>query len=263
MDLQLSGKTALITGATGGIGLEIARVLAAEGASVVIPGRNKLRLEAAVKTISLGSEGRVRGIEADTSTAAGAAVVAEELPEVDILINNLGIYEVKPFAEIPDEDWLRYFEINVMGGIRLSRAYLPGMLKRDWGRIIFISSESGLMTPSVMAHYGMTKTAQLAVSRGLANETSGTGVTVNAVLPGPTRSDASIGFLRSLSSNPEASDAQIESEFFKTHRSMSLLQRLILPDEIADLVAFVSSPRSAATNGAAIRADGGVIPTIA
>ena len=263
MDLQLKNKVALITGATGGIGLEIAKLLAAEGVQVIVPGRNSERLVAATSFIGSPAGIGARIIETDVATADGAAFVAREVPEVDILINNLGIYEMKQFVDITDAEWLRYFEINVLGGIRLSRSYLPGMLQRNWGRIIFISSESGLMTPSVMAHYGMTKTAQLAISRGLANETKGTAVTVNTVLPGPTRSVASEGFLRSISTKPEASLADVEAEFFATHRSMSLLQRLILPDEIASLVVYLSSPLSSAINGAALRADGGVVPTIA
>lgn len=263
MDLHLIDKVALITGATGGIGLEIAKALSAEGVHVIIPGRNRDRLTAAADIIRSKAATEVRIIEADVATADGAALVAREAPEVDILVNNLGIYEMKPFADITDAEWTRFFEINVLSGVRLSRSYLPGMLKKNWGRIVFISSESGLMTPSVMMHYGMTKTAQLAISRGLANETKGTGVTVNSILPGPTRSVASEGFLRSISTKPEASLADVEAEFFATHRSMSLLQRLISPDEIASLVAYISSPLASAINGAAIRADGGVVPTIA
>ncbi len=262
MDLKLTGKTALITGATGGIGLEIAKALAAEGVHVVIPGRNVDRLTTAASAIQANSVVLVRTIEADLSTAEGSAVVADEVPYIDILVNNLGIYGIRPFVDISDKEWMQYFETNVLGGIRLSRSYLPGMIKRNWGRIIFISSESGLMTPGVMTHYGMTKTAQLAISRGLANDTQGTSVTVNSVLPGPTRSVASEGFLRSLSKNPKAPLPEVEAEFFRTHRSMSLLQRLIEPEEVASLVTYLASPLASATNGAAIRVDGGVVPTI-
>ena len=263
MDLKLKGKTALVTGGTGGIGLEIARILAAEGVSVTIPGRDKARLHAAISEIHSSTRKTVHGIHTDVATADGADLIAAEVPEVDILVNNLGIYEIKPFAEITDDEWFKFFEVNVLTGVRLSRSYLAGMLARDWGRIIFISSESGLMTPEVMAHYGMTKTAQLAISRALANDTRGTSVTVNSILPGPTRSVASEGFLRSLSKNPTASLAEVEAEFFRTHRSSSLIQRLIGPEEIANVVAYISSPLASATNGAAIRADGGVVPTIA
>jgi NAD(P)-dependent dehydrogenase (short-subunit alcohol dehydrogenase family) len=182
---------------------------------------------------------------------------------VDILVNNLGIYEIKDFAAITDADWRRYFDVNVLSGVRLARAYFRGMLERNWGRIIFISSESGLVTPGEMIHYGMTKTAQLAVSRGLAGLTKGTQVTVNAVLPGPTRSEGVVDFLKSIASDPEAPPAQIEAEFFAKGRPSSLLQRMIEPEEIANLVAYVASPLSSATNGAALRVDGGVTPTIA
>jgi len=263
MDLKLNGKTALVTGATAGIGLEIAKSLAAEGVEVTIPGRSTDKLTAAASEIQAATGRNVRTVVADLSTAEGAAVVTKNVTDVDILVNNLGIYAVVPFVDITDEEWNRYFEINVLGGIRLSRFYLPKMKERNWGRIIFISSESGLMTPGVMAHYGMTKTAQLAVSRGLANETQGTSVTVNAVLPGPTRSEASEGFLRSISTRPDAPLADVEAEFFQTHRSMSLLRRLIEPEEVASLVTYLASPLASATNGTAVRVDGGVVPTIA
>jgi NAD(P)-dependent dehydrogenase (short-subunit alcohol dehydrogenase family) len=262
MDLKLKGKTAIVTGATGGIGLEIARALSLEGVKVTIPGRNRSRIDAAVANIGASGGEAVDGVLADPATEEGATASIAALPEVDILVNNLGIYEIKPFQAIDDEEWRRYFEINVLGGVRLSRIYMPGMLAKNWGRIIFISSESGLMTPGGMVHYGMTKTAQLAVARGLASEAKGTGVTVNSVLPGPTRSDGIGDFLRSLSSNPHASSAELEAEFFAKHRPTSLLQRLIEPEEIANLVAYIASPLSSATNGAALRVDGGVTPTI-
>ncbi len=200
---------------------------------------------------------------ADAATAEGAAALVAAAPAVDILVNNLGIYEIKDYATITDEDWRRYFEVNVLSGARLARDYFPGMMERNWGRIIFVSSESGLMTPGGMVHYGTTKTAQLAVSRGLAELTKGTQVTINAVLPGPTRSEGIVDFLRGLSSDPTAPDAAIEAEFFRTHRATSLLQRLIEPGEIANLVAYVASPLASATNGAALRVDGGVVPTLA
>ena len=262
MDLHLQGKTALVTGATAGIGLEIARMLAVEGASVIISGRSQAKLDQAVEGIHASGGARVSGVLADAATAEGAAAIVRGTPRVDILVNNLGIYEVKDFAAITDADWRRYFEVNVLSGVRLARAYLPGMLERNWGRIIFISSESGLVTPGEMLHYGMTKTAQLAVSRGLAGLTKGTKVTVNSVLPGPTRSEGIIDFLKSLASDPTAPPERIEAEFFAKARPSSLLQRMIEPQEIANLVAYVASPLSSATNGAALRVDGGVTPTI-
>jgi NAD(P)-dependent dehydrogenase (short-subunit alcohol dehydrogenase family) len=263
MDLHLKGKTALVTGSTAGIGLEIGRKLAAEGADVIITGRDQTKLDQAIDAIRRSGGGTVRGVVADAATTEGAADLLKAAPEVDVLVNNLGIYEIKPFGEITDDDWRRYFEINVLSGVRLARQYFPGMLKRNWGRIVFISSESGLVTPGEMVHYGMTKTAQLAVSRGLAALTKGTNVTVNSVLPGPTRSEGIIGFLKSLASDPQASASEIEADFFAKHRSSSLVQRMIEPEEIADLVAYVASPLSSATNGAALRVDGGVTPTIA
>ena len=262
MDLQLSGKTALVTGSTAGIGLEIARKLAVEGAAAVITGRNRAKLAAAVDSIRAAGGAEVRGVLADLSTVEGAAALVDALPRVDILVNNLGVYEIKRFTDITDDDWRNYFEINVLSGVRLARAYFPAMLEQDWGRIIFISSESGLVTPGLMIHYGMTKTAQLAISRGLADLTKGTNVTVNSVLPGPTHSEGIVDFLKSLASDPEAPAEQLEAEFFAKGRPSSLLQRMIEPQEIANLVAYVASPLSSATNGAALRVDGGVTPTI-
>ncbi|ADV80948.1 SDR family NAD(P)-dependent oxidoreductase [Terriglobus saanensis] len=259
MDLQLKGKKAIVTGGTAGIGLAIARVLIEEGAEVVIPGRSAKKLRAAVSSLP----GNVRGIEVDLATADGAATLIAEVPETDILVNNLGIYEPKKFAEITDEEWLHIFEINVLGGIRLSRHYFPRMLEKDSGRVIFISSESGIMTPGEMVHYGMTKTAQLAISRGLAEQTKGTKVTVNTVLPGPTRSEGIVGFLQSLASTPNVPAEQAEREFFEKYRSSSLLQRLIEDREVANLVAYVASPLSSATNGAALRVEGGLLRSIA
>ena len=197
-----------------------------------------------------------------TATAEGVAKLVAELPAVDILVNNLGVYESKAFAEISDADWFRFFETNVMSGVRLSRAYFPGMIARNWGRILFVSSESGLSPAPDMIHYGVTKTAQLALTRGLATATKGTGVTVNAVLPGPTRSEGIIDFLKSVSSHPEAPAAEIEAEFFEKHRPASLLQRMIEPEEVAHLVAYLASPLSSATNGDAVRVEGGLLTTI-
>ena len=263
MDLQLQGKTALVTGATAGIGFSIAERLAAEGAGVVLAGRSREKLDAAAAKVKAQTrEGaNVSTILADAGTAQGCAQIAEEAPDVDILVNNLGIYESKPFEEIADADWLRLFEVNVLSGVRLSRAFFPKMLARNWGRIVFVSSESSLMIPGEMIHYGMTKTAQLSLSRGLAGLTKGTGVTVNAVLPGPTRSEGVFDFIRSVARDPDAPADRLEAEFFDTMRPTSLLRRMIEPEEVAALVAFVASPLAAATNGAALRVEGGLIPT--
>jgi len=263
MDLKLNDKTALVTGSTAGIGLEIARTLAVEGAKVFVTGRAQDKLDAALADIRASGGKNVEGVLADAGTAEGAAAILKAVPSVDILVNNLGIYEMKAFADIPDEDWLRLFEVNVMSGVRLSRGYFPGMLERNWGRVIFISSESGLAIPGEMVHYGMTKSAQLAVARGMAQQTKGTGVTVNSVLPGPTRAAGIFEFLKSVSANPNGTPAEHEAEFFQQHRTSSLLQRMIEPQEIASLVAYVASPLSAATNGASLKAEGGLVTTIA
>ncbi|MEP7072030.1 MAG: SDR family oxidoreductase [Verrucomicrobiota bacterium] len=257
MDLQLGKKRAIVTGSTAGIGLAIASLLAREGATVIINGRTEKRLQEAMKKIGGGS--KVRGVAADLATAKGVAEFVKQVPAADILINSLGIFEPKPFAEIPDEDWSRFFETNVMSGVRLSRAYLPGMRKKNWGRIIFISSESGIQIPAEMIHYGMTKTAQIAVARGLAETCAGTGVTVNAVLPGPTASEGVKEFVGTLAKEKKQSRAEFEKEFFKSARPTSLLQRFAKPAEVASLVAYLASPLSSATNGAALRVDGGVV----
>lgn len=263
MDLKLTDKTALVTGGTAGIGLEIARALANEGAHVLITGRDQGKLDAAIADIKASGGADVRGILADAGSGEGAADIARAAPSVDILVNNLGIYESKAFGDISDEDWTRLFDVNVMSGVRLSRVYLPGMLERNWGRIIFISSESAIAIPQDMIHYATTKTAQLSISRGLAQLTRGTNVTVNSVLPGPTRSEGIEAFLRSQAADPSAPIKTIEAEFFATARSSSILQRMIEAREIADLVAYLASPRSAATNGAALRAEGGLVNAIA
>jgi len=261
MDLQLKGKTALVTGSTAGIGLAIAERLAAEGVEVVITGRSQDKLDAAAAEV--GKSGLVRAVLADPATAEGTQTLIDAVPSVDILVNNLGIYEAKPFTQISDDDWFRFFETNVMSGIRLSRHYFPKMLEADWGRVIFIASESALLIPGEMIHYGMTKTAQLAIARGLAEQTRGTGVTVNSVLPGPTRSEGIVEFIRSVVDNKDAPEEEREAEFFNKLRPLSLIRRLIEAEEIGSMVAFLASPLAAVTNGAAIRAEGGIVPTIA
>lgn len=261
MDLKIAGKTALVTGSTAGIGLAIAAKLADEGAEVIVTGRNQAKLDAAAQTV--GQLGKVRAVLADPATEEGAKALIAAVPQVDILVNNLGIYEARPFVEITDAEWRNFFEVNVLSGVRLSRHYFPGMLERNWGRVIFISSESGLMTPGEMVHYGMTKTAQLAVARGMADATRGTQVTVNSVLPGPTRSEGIVEFIRSVVENKDASEAEREAEFFSKLRPLSLIRRLIEADEVAAMTAFLASPLASATNGAAIRAEGGILPTIA
>jgi NAD(P)-dependent dehydrogenase (short-subunit alcohol dehydrogenase family) len=261
VDLQLKGKFALVTGSTAGIGLAIAERLATEGATAIICGRNQEKLDAAVERVA--KVGAVRAILADAATVEGAAAITDAAPDVDILINNLGIYEAKPFTEISDADWHRLFEVNVVSGARLARHYFPRMLARDWGRIIFIASESAQVIPSEMIHYGMTKAAQLAIARGLAEQTRGTGVTVNSVMPGPTRSEGIVEFIRSVVDNKDAPEAEREAEFFTKMRPLSLIRRLIEAEEIAAQVALLASPLGAITNGAAVRVEGGIIPTIA
>jgi len=265
MDFELRGKRALVSGSTAGIGFAIARALAAEGASVIVNGRSEERTARAVAAIrASGLAGAdVTGIAADLGTAEGCAEVVNAAPQIDVLVNNLGIFEAKPFAEITDADWLHFFEVNVLSGVRLSRAYLPGMLSRNWGRILFISSESGLQIPVEMIQYGTTKTAQLAVARGLAEMTAGTAVTVNSILPGPTKSEGVADFVAGLAAQQNKSAADVERDFFKHARPTSLLQRFETPDEIAALTAFIASPRASGVNGAALRVDGGVVRAIA
>jgi NAD(P)-dependent dehydrogenase (short-subunit alcohol dehydrogenase family) len=262
MDLQLTNKTALITGSTAGIGLAIAQRLAAEGAAVILTGRTEARLAAAADTILQQTpQASVRGVTVDFGDVVQVDNLLREVPKVDILVNNVGIFEPKPFAEITDADWLRFFEVNVLSGVRLSRQYFTAMLAADWGRILFISSESGLQIPAEMVHYGTTKTAQLAVARGLAELTKGTGVTVNSVLPGPTASEGVEEFLMKLAGEGKTRE-EAEHEFFRDARPSSLLQRFITTDEIANMVAYLSSPLAAATNGASVRVDGGVVRSI-
>jgi NAD(P)-dependent dehydrogenase (short-subunit alcohol dehydrogenase family) len=264
MKIDHTGKTALVTGSTSGIGHAIARGLASAGATVVVNGRTQAKVDAAVAAIAkLAPGAKVRGVAADVSTAAGCNALVADLPEVDILINNAGIFEPKGFFDIPDEDWNRFFEVNVMSGVRLSRAYMRGMLKRNWGRIVFISSESALNIPTEMIHYGVTKTSQLALSRGLAEMTRGTAVTVNSVLPGPTMSEGVETFVKDLAKQHGQSVEEAASQFVKQFRPTSLLQRFASVEEIANMVVYISSKEASATNGAALRAEGGIVQTIA
>jgi NAD(P)-dependent dehydrogenase (short-subunit alcohol dehydrogenase family) len=260
MDLQLTDKLALVSGSTAGIGFAIATGLAREGARVIINGRTDQRVTAAVERIrSTNANAKLEGIAADLGSRAGVEEVVRRFPNVEILVNNLGIFEPKPFDQISDEEWIRFFEINVMSGVRLSRAYLPSMKNRNWGRIVFISSESGVQIPVEMIHYGVTKTAQIAVARGIAETCAGTGVTCNAILPGPTASEGVSDFVDSLASQAGHTRERVEKEFFEKARPTSLLKRFATPDEVAAMVVFVCSPLSAATNGAAVRVDGGVV----
>jgi NAD(P)-dependent dehydrogenase (short-subunit alcohol dehydrogenase family) len=260
MDLQLKDKLALISGSTAGIGFAIANGLAREGARVIVNGRTDDRVKAAIERIrSHNASAKLEGIAVDLGSAAGADKVVRRFPDVDVLVNNLGIFDPKPFEQISDQEWFRFFEVNVMSGVRLSRAYLPSMKKRNWGRIVFISSESGIQIPAEMIHYGVSKTAQIALARGIAETCAGTGVTCNAVLPGPTASEGVNDFVGSLASQGGQSRQQIEKEFFEKARPTSLLKRFATPDEVAAMVVFICSPLSAATNGTAVRVDGGVV----
>ncbi len=264
MKIDLTGKTALVTGSTAGIGLAIAKGLAATGARVVVNGRSQKSVDRGIEAVKQAvASAEVSGATADVSSAAGCAALVEGLPQVDILVNNTGIFEPKGFFDIPDADWTRFYEVNVMSGVRLSRAYMPMMLENDWGRIVFISSESALNIPPEMIHYGMTKTAQLAISRGLAQLTAGTGVTVNSVLPGPTRSEGVEEFLVALAKEAGVGVDEMARNFVKEHRSSSLLQRFATPEEIANIVVYACSKQASATNGAALRAEGGILNSIA
>ena len=263
MDFGLRGRRALVTGSTAGIGFAIAHGLAAEGAQVVVNGRSDGSVKRALARITetIG-DAAVDGIAADAATAEGAEAIRQRWPQIDILVNNLGIFEPKPFFDIPDDDWRRFFDVNVLSGVRLARAYGKGMAERGWGRILFISSESGINIPREMIHYGMSKTAQLAVARGLATELAATGVTVNSLLPGPTRTEGVTDFVGKLATEGGKTTAEMESDFFKTARPSSLLRRFAEPDEVAAMAVYLCSARASATTGAAVRVDGGVISAI-
>jgi NAD(P)-dependent dehydrogenase (short-subunit alcohol dehydrogenase family) len=263
VDLGLSGKVALVTGSTAGIGFSIAKSLATEGAHVYVNGRTQQRVDAALAAIRSQAAGiKVDGIAADFSGPAGADAVIAKLPAVDVLVNNVGIFEPKPFAEIPDADWFRMFEVNVMSGVRLSRHYLKGMLKKNWGRILFISSESGIQIPAEMVHYGMTKTAQIALARGIAESVAGSAVTVNSIIAGPTESEGVGAFVEALAKQQKKSKAEIEKEFFEQMRPSSLLKRFATTDEVAAMATYLASELASATTGAALRVDGGVVRAI-
>lgn len=263
MDLQLKNKMAFVSGSTQGIGFAIAQNLLAEGATVIINGRSQQRVDAAVEELKkLIPTAKISGVAADFAKADEVKQLIAKLPDIDILVNNAGIFEPKPFVEIPDEDWLRFYEVNVLSGVRLSRHFFPKMIAKNWGRIIFISSESAINIPEEMIHYGMTKTAQLSVSRGLAELTKGTGVTVNSVLPGPTKSEGVEEFVKQLASAQQITPQEAEQNFFKTARPTSLLQRFASVQEVANLVTYVASPLSSGTNGSALRVDGGVAKLI-
>jgi NAD(P)-dependent dehydrogenase (short-subunit alcohol dehydrogenase family) len=263
MDLGLKGKRALVTGSTAGIGFATAELLAREGASVVVNGRTAERVDAAVQRIRQAAPGStVSGVVADVGDAAGCEAVIAAQSELDVLVNNMGIFEPKSFEQITDAEWLRFFEVNVLSGIRLSRHYAAGMKTRNWGRIVFVSSESAVQIPTEMIHYGMTKTAQLAVARGLAETLSNTNVTVNSVLPGPTSSEGVATFVADLATAQGKSTATVEREFFQSARPTSLIQRFATPAEVASLIAYVCSSAASATTGSALRVDGGVIRAI-
>ena len=263
MDLGLKGKRALVTGSTAGIGLATARALAGEGAQVIVNGRTQERVAAAVERVKRElPTAVVSGVAADLSGGDGCRALLAALPEVDVLVNNMGIFEPKPFEQITDEDWMRFFETNVLSGIRLARHYVGGMRSRNWGRIVFVSSESALQIPAEMIHYGMTKTAQLAVARGLAETLAATGVTVNCVLPGPTASEGVGQFVTQMAAARGSDAPTVVREFFATARPSSLLKRFATPDEVAAMIVYVCSARASATTGAALRVDGGVVRAI-
>lgn len=260
MDLQLADKLALVTGSTAGIGHAIATALANEGAGVIINGRTEQAVAEVVKAMKADTgNDKIYPFAADMGSAEAALAVAEQYPDVNILVNSLGIFEAKAFEDIPDEDWMRFFEVNVLAGVRLARAYLPAMKRENWGRIIFISSESAVQIPAEMVHYGVTKTAQLGVSRGIAETIAGTGITVNSVLPGPTKSRGLVGFVDEMAEQSGQTFEQVEQNFIEQARPSSLIKRFANLEEVASMVAYIASPLASATNGAALRVDGGVI----
>ncbi|NDU76408.1 SDR family oxidoreductase [Actinomadura sp. DSM 109109] len=262
MNIDLSGRTAFVSGSTQGIGRAIAAGLARAGASTIVNGRTQDSVTGALDALRERlPDADLRGVAADVATAEGAETVRAEAPRVDILVNNLGIFAPRPVLEIDDEEWRRYFEVNVLSGVRLARLYLPGMTERGWGRVQFIASDSAVVTPAEMVHYGVSKTALLAVSRGHAKAVAGTGVTVNTVLAGPTHTSGVEDFVAEMVGDGLPWD-EAQRRFMAEHRPNSLLQRLIEPEEIADMVVYLSSPQASATTGAAVRADGGYVDAI-
>jgi NAD(P)-dependent dehydrogenase (short-subunit alcohol dehydrogenase family) len=259
MDLELKGRRALVTGSTAGIGLAIATSLAREGARVIVTGRTQAGVTKAVADVKTATGGDVAGFAGDLGTAGAAEELVRLHPGIEIVVNNLGIFEPKPFEEISDADWTRFFEINVLSGVRLARLCLPAMKHANWGRIIFISSESALQIPVEMIHYGVTKTAQIALARGIAEAVAGTGITVNSVLPGPTKSRGVVDFVGALTQGSDKSFEEFETEFFEKVRPTSLIKRFATPEEVASLVTYIASPLASATTGAALRVDGGVV----
>jgi NAD(P)-dependent dehydrogenase (short-subunit alcohol dehydrogenase family) len=263
MDLGLAGKRAIVTGSTAGIGFASAEVLGREGAHVIINGRTPQRIDAALAKLRKAvPSAKFEGVAADLATADGCAQLIRSVPDADILVNNMGIFEPKPFEEISDGEWLHFFEANVLSGVRLSRHYVSGMRARNFGRIVFVSSESGVQIPTEMIHYGVTKTAQIAVARGLAETLAGTNVTVNSVLPGPTASEGVAGFVAQLAASQGKELAEVEREFFRQARPSSVIQRFATTEEVASMIAYVCSTAASATTGAALRVDGGVIRAI-
>lgn len=263
MDLKLANKKAFISGSTAGIGYATAKRFLEEGAEVIINGRTDQSVNEAVSKLKHATKSqKISGIAADFSKVEEVNHLLEKLPEVDILINNAGIFEPKAFEEISDEDWFRFFEVNVMSGVRLARHYFPKMLQKNWGRIIFISSESGVFIPDEMIHYGMTKTAQISISRGLAELTKGSNVTVNSILPGPTKSKGVGAFIEDLAKSGNTTEKEVEDDFFKNMRPTSLIERFASVDEVANTIVYFSSPLASVTNGAAIRAEGGLVRSI-
>lgn len=260
MDLDLNGKTAVVSGSTGGIGFSTTLALARLGARVVVTGRTAERVDAAMRKIV--GEGNAVGVHGDLGTAEGCANLVRRIPEADILVNNLGIFEPKDFVDISDADWLRFFEVNVLSGVRLTRAYLPAMRARNWGRVIFVSSESGVQIPVEMVQYGVTKTAQIALARGIAESVAGTGITVNSVLPGPTRSEGVGTFVQQMARQQGIDEAEMERRFFESARPTSLIKRFLTTDEVANAIAYLCTPAASGTTGAAVRVDGGVVRAI-
>lgn len=264
MKIDLGGKTAIVTGSTAGIGLAIAKGLAGAGATVIVNGRTQAAVDRAIAAVGKAAPGaKVRGVAADVGTAEGCAALVKAEPAADILVNNVGIFGPQDFFDVPDAEWQRFFDVNVMSGVRLSRAYAPGMVTKGWGRILFLSSESALNIPTEMIHYGMTKTANLSVSRGLAKRLGGTGVTVNAILPGPTLSEGVEEMLKDAATKSGRTIPAEGAAFVKEHRSSSIIQRLASVEEVANLAVYAASPQASATTGAALRVDGGVVDTIA